>query len=94
MCPSGLNATLDTVLVWPVRGWPSGAGWAGSVRFHNRTVASSLPEVVRADRREGVISPLGLGATARSNTRARQLELRSTPPRRSVNTSASRPRQF
>ncbi len=26
MCPSGLNATLITPLVWPVRGWPSAAG--------------------------------------------------------------------
>ena len=26
VCPSGLNATLDTGKVWPIRGWPSGPG--------------------------------------------------------------------
>src|SRR5271156_3119861 len=55
VCPSGLNATLVTVLVWPVRGWPKGAGCAGSVRFHNRTVSSSL--------REARVRPSGLNAT-------------------------------
>ena len=39
-CPSGLNATLNTVLVWPVSGWPM--GWPVSA-FHNRTVLSALP---------------------------------------------------
>ena len=29
VCPSGLNATLHTVTVWPVRGWPSGPGGPG-----------------------------------------------------------------
>jgi len=26
VCPSGLNTTEPTALVWPVRGWPSGVG--------------------------------------------------------------------
>ena len=30
-------------MVWPVRGEPRGAGWAGSLTFHNRTVPSALP---------------------------------------------------
>ena len=34
---------------------PAGAGWAGSVRFHNRTVASALPEAR--------VCPSGLNAT-------------------------------
>jgi hypothetical protein len=33
VCPFGLNATDQTMLVWPVRGWPSEAGRAGSVTF-------------------------------------------------------------
>jgi len=42
VCPSGLNATEKMGLVGPVRGWPNGLGWAGSVTFHNRTVLSLL----------------------------------------------------
>jgi hypothetical protein len=37
-----------------------------------------------------LLSAFRQAATAGANTRGRQLELRSTPPRRSVNTSASR----
>ena len=50
-CPSGLNATLFTGLVWPVsvlRGWPVSA-------FHSRTVWSALAEAIRC--------PSGLNAT-------------------------------
>src|SRR2546421_11486586 len=53
--PSGLNATERMGLVWPVRGWPRGVGWAGSVTFHNRTVLSLLL-VAR-------VCPSGLNAT-------------------------------
>src|SRR5262249_61645328 len=38
-CPSGLNATARTQLVWPVRGWPMGWPVVGS---HSRTVVSEL----------------------------------------------------
>ena len=50
--PSGLNATLDTVSVWPVSGWP--IGWPVSAS-HSRTVLSQLPEAMRL--------PSGLNAT-------------------------------
>ena len=50
--PSGLNATLDTVSVWPVSGCP--IGWPVSAS-HTRTVLSSLPETMRL--------PSGLNAT-------------------------------
>ena len=50
--PSGLNATLDTVSVWPVSGWPT--GWPVSAS-HSRTVLSKLPETIRL--------PSGLNAT-------------------------------
>ena len=48
--PSGLNATLDTLLSWRI-GWPMSSP---SV-FHNRTVLSSLPLAMRV--------PSGLNAT-------------------------------
>jgi hypothetical protein len=46
--PSGANATDHTQLLWPVRGGPSGWGWAGSVRSHSMVsvellVASTRP---------------------------------------------------
>ena len=50
--PSGLNATLDTVSVWPVSGSPTGWPVAAS---HSRTVLSELPEAMRV--------PSGLNAT-------------------------------
>ena len=50
--PSGLNATLVTVSVWPVSGWPMGWPVAAS---HSRTVLSPLPEAIRV--------PSGLNAT-------------------------------
>ncbi len=46
VCPSGLNATKKTALVWPVR-VASAVGWRGSLRSHNRAVPESA-------RREGV----------------------------------------
>ena len=55
MCPSGLDATLFTAPLWPVRDDPSGAGCAGSMTFHNRTVSSWLPEAR--------VCPSGLNAT-------------------------------
>jgi hypothetical protein len=54
VCPSGLNATDKTELVWPVRvlrGW----GWRGSLTSHNRAVLSVLA-VAR-------VRPSGLNAT-------------------------------
>ena len=51
-CPSGLNATLYTVSVWPVSGWPMGFPVSAS---HSRTVLSALPEAMRR--------PSGLTAT-------------------------------
>ena len=51
-CPSGLNATLVTLSVWPVRGSPT--GWPVSA-FHSRTVVSSPAEASRC--------PSGLNAT-------------------------------
>jgi hypothetical protein len=42
VCPSGLNATESTPLVWPVRVL-SGLGWWGSRTSHNRAVLSALP---------------------------------------------------
>ena len=50
--PSGLNATLHTVSVWPVSGGPIGWPVAAS---HTRTVLSKLPETIRC--------PSGLNAT-------------------------------
>ena len=54
MCPSGLNATEKTALVWPVRVL-SGLGWWGSLTSHNRAVWSALA-VAR-------VCPSGLKAT-------------------------------
>ena len=54
MCPSGLNATEQTPLVWPVR-VPSRLGWWGSLTSHNRAVLSTLA-VAR-------VCPSGLNAT-------------------------------
>ena len=51
-CPSGLNATLNTVPVWPVSGAPM--GWPVSAS-HSRTVLSAPPEASRC--------PSGLNAT-------------------------------
>src|SRR6476620_8152986 len=42
--PSGLNATLFTVLVWPVSGLPT--GWPVSAS-QTRTLLSKLPETKR-----------------------------------------------
>ena len=50
--PSGLNATLNTVSVCPVIGWPR--GWPVSAS-HTRTVVSALPETMHV--------PSGLNAT-------------------------------
>ena len=41
--PSGLNAALWTMPVWPVSGWP--IGWPDSAS-HTLTVLSSLPETM------------------------------------------------
>ena len=54
---------VSTGPVWPVRGWPSGAGRAGSVRFHNRTVSSALPAAR--------VCPSGLNATETQCRRGR-----------------------
>lgn len=43
-CPSGLNATLFTALVWPLSGGPRGRVVSAS---QNRSVVSSLPETMR-----------------------------------------------
>jgi hypothetical protein len=41
--PFGANATPDTALVWPVRGWPSWRGRSRSLTSHSLTVWSMLP---------------------------------------------------
>ena len=53
--PSGLNVTDCTYPFAPVSGLPSGAGCAGSVTFHSRTVSSALPAAS--------VVPSGLNAT-------------------------------
>ena len=53
--PSRLNAIEPMMLAGPVRGCPSGAGWAGSASVHSQT----LPSQALAAR----IFPSGLNAT-------------------------------
>ena len=57
VCPSGLNATEKTPLVWPVT-VPSVCGWRGSLMSHNRAVSSPLA-VAR-------VCPSGLNATEKT----------------------------
>src|SRR5437763_614887 len=53
--PSGLNATLDTKSVWPVRGGPRDVAVWGLLMSHSRTVRSKLAEAR--------VLPSGLNAT-------------------------------
>ena len=67
VCPSGLNATDRTTAGPPavpepgppVRGWPSGRGYAGSATSHSRIVPSELPLAS--------VCPSGLNATECTN---------------------------
>src|SRR5262249_26056646 len=58
--PFGLNASLYTDALWPVR-VAIGAGWAGSVTFHSLAVMSQLA-VAR-------VCPFGLNATPSTTPR-------------------------
>jgi hypothetical protein len=64
--PSGLNATDQTVLVGPVRGWPIGVGRAGLATFHSQTFWSSLADDV-ADGQAGAV--LGLAGDGQGELR-------------------------